>query len=264
MKIIQDQLHRTIHLDRVPKRIVSLVPSQSELLCDLGLEDYIVGITKFCVHPGHLKNSKVIIGGTKEVNYSKIKALNPDIILCNKEENALHMIEDLEAIAPVHISDIFTLEDSLDLIMSYAELFSCEAKAVAIKEEINFNLMDFQKYIATKPIHRVAYFIWRKPWMVAANNTFINYLLELNKFENVYSGLERYPEIDLNELALQTNLDYVFLSSEPFPFKEVHALELEELLQDSKTIFVDGEYFSWYGSRLRKAFEYFKDLRSRL
>lgn len=264
MKTFKDQLHRTIHLESAPKRIVSLVPSQTELLFDLGLEEDIVGITKFCVHPTHLRTTKTSVGGTKQVDFKKIKALRPDIILCNKEENASNMISELEAIAPVHISDIFTLDDALDLITAYGELFCCETKALEIKDEIIFNLKDFQKYIANKPVLKVAYFIWRNPWMVAANNTFINHLLELNKFENIYTQLERYPEVDLKELKLQANLDYVLLSSEPFPFKDKHVLEINGHIKQSKTVFVDGEYFSWYGSRLLKSFQYFKSLRGRL
>jgi len=264
MKSIQDQLHRTIHLASTPQRIVSLVPSQTELLYDLGLEQQIVGITKFCVHPIHLKQSKSIVGGTKHVNFDKIKALNPDIILCNKEENAINMIPELEAIAQVHISDIHTLDDSLDLITAYGALFNCKQRADEIKDTINSNFKDFQNYIKNKPIVRVAYFIWRNPWMVAANNTFINYLLTLNRFENVYANLQRYPEVKLDTLALHSELDLVLLSSEPFPFKAEHAVEINEVSPSSKTVFVDGEYFSWYGSRLMKAFQYFKNLRNRL
>ena len=264
MKTIQDQIQRIIQLEHTPQRIVSLVPSQTELLCDLGLENRIVGITKFCVHPIHLKQSKVIVGGTKQVDFNKIKALNPDIILCNKEENAINMIPELEAIAPVHISDIYTLEDSLDLILSYGMLFSCAAKAKKIRDNIIFNLKDFQNYIMNKPILRVAYFIWRNPWMVAANNTFINHLLTLNKFENIYVNLQRYPEVDLATLAQCPELDLVLLSSEPFPFKTAHAVEIDRITPNSKTVFVDGEYFSWYGSRLLNAFQYFKSLRNRL
>ena len=260
MKIFQDQLKRTIHLKDTPKRIVSLVPSQTELLFDLGLEDSIVGITKFCVHPIHFKNTKTIVGGTKQVNFNKIKALKPDIILCNKEENTLSMIQDLEVIAPVHVSDIYTIDDCLELIRAYGELFLRTIEASEINTEIIFNLNDFQEFIAHKPKLSVAYFIWSKPWMVAANNTFINHLLELNKFENSYSGLERYPEIELNEITLQANPEIVLLSSEPFPFKDTHALEVSEFTPHAKTIFVDGEYFSWFGSRLIKSFQYFKHL----
>jgi len=110
----------------------------------------------------------------------------------------------------------------------------------------------------------VAYFIWRNPWMVAANNTFINHLLKLNRFENTYAHLERYPEVELKDLESQGNLDLVLLSSEPFPFKDKHALEIKKHQKESKIVFVDGEYFSWYGSRLMKAFRYFKSLRSHL
>ena len=121
---MKDQLNRSIIINETPKRIVSLVPSQTELLVDLGLEDAIVGITKFCVHPSHLKGEKAIVGGTKQVHFDRIKALNPDIILCNKEENTKAMIQELEKIATVHISDIYTIADSIELIMLYGALFS--------------------------------------------------------------------------------------------------------------------------------------------
>ena len=129
---LKDQLNREIKLNAIPKRIVSLVPSQTELLVDLGLEDSIVGLTKFCVHPVHLRKSKTIVGGTKQVHYDKIKALQPDVILCNKEENTKEMVEALEKIAPVHVSDIFTIEDTITLMTQYGKLFSVEEKALEV------------------------------------------------------------------------------------------------------------------------------------
>jgi ABC-type Fe3+-hydroxamate transport system substrate-binding protein len=261
---MKDQLNRDIILNATPKRIVSLVPSQTELLYDLGLEDAIVGLTKFCVHPLHLKSTKQIVGGTKQINIDKIKALKPDIILCNKEENTKEIVEACEQICTTHVSDIFNIEDCLELISQYGSVFNKQPEAAKIVDKINFNLKDFKAFIKDKPTLKVAYFIWRKPWMVAGNKTFINYLLELNKFENVYNNIDRYPEIALTKLDAQDSPELVLLSSEPYPFKEEHAQEISEVLQDAKTVFVDGEYFSWYGSRLVKAFGYFKILRSSL
>ena len=264
MKVYRDQIKRTLKLEQNPKRIISLVPSQTELLFDLGLEDSIVGITKFCVHPYHLKSTKTIVGGTKEIKIEKIKMLQPDIILCNKEENTKEIVEACENVCEVHVSDIATIDDCLALINQYGEIFNKRTEALKISNKITFNLNDFKIFIKDKPVLKVAYFIWRKPWMVAGNNTFINYLLELNHFKNIYANIERYPEIELKKIRLQGDPEVVLLSSEPYPFKDEHAFEIGRASHHAKTIFVDGEYFSWYGSRLIKAFEYFKTLRSRL
>ncbi|QXP59755.1 ABC transporter substrate-binding protein [Olleya sp. HaHaR_3_96] len=261
---IKDQIGNLLEFDSTPIRIVSLVPSQTELLYDLGLEDAIVGLTKFCVHPIHLKKKKQVVGGTKQINIEKIKALQPDIILCNKEENTEAIVIACQIICPVHVSDIMTIEESIDLIMQYGQIFNVTNKAQDIKDEINNNLKDFRQYITDQPVLKVAYFIWKDPWMVAANGTFINHLLELNKLENIYANQDRYPEVDITKIQKEDNLEVVLLSSEPFPFKIEHTLMFGEITNQAKAILVDGEYFSWYGSRLINAFSYFKDLRERL
>ncbi|CAM1345595.1 ABC transporter substrate-binding protein [Tenacibaculum amylolyticum] len=261
---IKDQLHRTLSISTTPKRIISLVPSQTELLFDLGLEDSIVGLTKFCVHPYHLKQTKKIVGGTKNIKIEKIKELNPDIILCNKEENTKEIVALCEEVAPVHVSDIFTISDALELIHQYGILFSCRTDAQKIIQKIQFKLNDFQEYVKDIQPQKVAYFIWRNPWMVAGNNTFINHLLSLNKFVNIYENKERYPEVELKKIRLEGDPDLVFLSSEPYPFKEEHAFEIGRCTHHAKTVYVDGEMFSWYGSRLMKAFDYFKKLHQRI
>ena len=240
-------------------RIISLVPSQTELLVDLGLEEYIVGITKFCTHPNHLTKTKTIVGGTKNIKIEKIKELQPDIILCNKEENTKEIVEACQQIAYTHVSDIFTLTDAIDIISLYGSFFNKQKEADKMIHELKSKIIDFKKFIQGKKSRKVAYFIWKNPWMVAANNTFINHLLELNKFENIYADLERYPEVTL-ETTKQRKAELVLLSSEPFPFKEKHITEIKEHTSSSTPILVDGEYFSWYGSRLLKAFDYFKQL----
>ncbi len=260
----KDQMGRVFEISETPKRIISLVPSQTELLYDLGLENSIVGLTKFCVHPYHLKQTKTIVGGTKNIKIEKIKALKPDIILCNKEENTKEIVEVCEAIAPVHVSDIYTLNDAKSLITQYGQLFSCRTEASKINQKIDYNLNDFLQFIKGKETKKVAYFIWRDPWMVAGNNTFIDYLLELNNFENIYKTKERYPEVELKKIRLEGDPDLVLLSSEPYPFKEEHAFEVGRFTHHAITIFVDGEMFSWYGSRLIKAFDYFKKLHQRI
>lgn len=259
-----DQMQRVFTLETTPKRIISLVPSQTELLYDLGLEDRLVGITKFCVHPFHLKSTKTIVGGTKNIKLDKIKALQPDIILCNKEENTKEIVETLEKLFPVHVSDVKTIDESLTMISQYGKMFRCNTEAAKINDKIRFQLKDFQEFVKDIPVQKVAYFIWRNPWMVAGKDTFINYLLKLCKFENIYESHGRYPEVEIKKIRLQGDPEIVMLSSEPYPFKEEHAFELGRFTHHAKTVFVDGEYFSWYGSRLAKAFTYFKKLHKSL
>ncbi|GGW82559.1 ABC transporter substrate-binding protein [Salegentibacter mishustinae] len=256
MEVI-DQLQRKISLPNIPRRIISLVPSQTELLVDLGLEENILGITKFCVHPKHLRKNKTIVGGTKQVKLEKIKALDPDIILCNKEENTQEMVAELEEIAPVHVSDIVKIEDAFDLMHQYGEIFQKKALVGTMVNSIRDKIGVLQKQIQNKPIRKVAYFIWKKPLMVAGKDTFIDELLKLNKFENIFREA-RYPETTL-EVLKDKNPDLILLSSEPFPFKEKHKEYFSTLNVEIKL--VDGEYFSWYGSRLVEAIDYFKTLR---
>lgn len=262
---LTDQLGTLHTFDTQLVRIVSLVPSQTELLYDLGLEDNIVGITKFCVHPVHFKATKTIVGGTKNVKFDKIKALQPDIIICNKEENTKEIVEELSAICPVWVTDIYTIEDNLQMISDFGQLFNKRTEAQKWIDKINFAYQDFKQFVEDKPTKKAAYFIWANPYMVAGNNTFINELLQLNRFENIYKEKEgRYPEIELKKIRLEGDPDYVFLSSEPFSFKDEHAFEIGRFTHHAKTVFVDGEMFSWYGSRLLKAFAYFKVLHDKI
>jgi ABC-type Fe3+-hydroxamate transport system substrate-binding protein len=254
-----DQLNRKLQLKVTPKRIVSLVPSQTELLIDLGLESVVVGITKFCVHPKQIRKKKTIVGGNKEIRLQKIKDLPPDIILCNKEENTKEIITELESVAPIHISDINNLEDCCQLIEMYGKLFNVMSKASEIIDNIQKEREHFRFKIKAKEKIKVAYFIWKSPWMVAASNTFIDFMIKEAGFKNVFENETRYPEVDLESLKLGKS-DCIFLSSEPYPFKEKHVLELKSYFPINKISIVDGEMFSWYGSRLQKAYKYFLTL----
>ena len=261
---LTDAVGITHTFDKVPQRIVSLVPSQTELLVDLGLESKIVGITKFCIHPQHLKTAKCIVGGTKKVNYDKIKALKPDVIICNKEENTLDIVENLRALCAVWVTDILTLEDNFKMIDDLGKLLGCTTGAQHWMIRLSFALSDFRQFIKNKPVQKVAYFIWKNPYMVAGSDNFINELLKLNHFENVFKNQPRYPEIELQQISKKTDLDLIFLSSEPYPFKEKDVLEMMPFVNQAKICLVDGEMFSWYGSRLLKALVYFKELHLKL
>lgn len=250
-----DQLGRKLKFSKPPKRIISLVPSQTELLVDLGLRENLVGATKFCVHPEDLRKKVTIVGGTKKVNYKKIEALHPDIIICNKEENTQEIVESLSLIAPVWVSDIFTFEDTLLMIRKLGIIFNVTENAEVICKYIENAKSDFIKSHTSKK-KSVYYVIWKNPYMVAGQTTFINELLKLNNFINLSEENSRYPEVAISNLK---KADLVLLSSEPFPFKEKDRKELEKQLK-TEVLLVDGEYFSWYGSRLKYSFNYFKSL----
>ena len=261
---LADQLGNVFTFEKSPQRIISLVPSQTELLFDLGLEDRIIGITKFCVHPYRAKSTKKIIGGTKKVHFEKIRLLQPDIIIANKEENTLEIVEELRKICPVWVTNVITIDDNRQMITDFGKIFNCRTEAQNINDKIAYALIGFQRFIGERPVQKAAYFIWREPYMAAGGDNFINELLKLNRFSNIYEQLGRYPEIELKKLRIDGDPDLVFLSSEPYPFNEEHAFEIGRFTHHAKTVFVDGEMFSWYGSRLLKAFEYFKKLHERI
>ncbi|MVM28738.1 ABC transporter substrate-binding protein [Spirosoma sp. HMF4905] len=240
-------------------RIISLVPSQTELLFDLGVDDQVVGITKFCIHPATKVKHKPIVGGTKTLNINKILMLQPDLILANKEENTREQIEELQHHYQVHVTDVVTLPDALAMIREVGKLVKKNTEAEQIAQQIDISLTPLPR--SSRP--SVAYFIWRKPYMVAANDTFIHSMLEIAGFRNAFTNQTRYPEITPDELkAVQPDL--IFLSSEPYPFDEKHRAEFNAICPSAKILIVDGELFSWYGSRLLRSSDYFKNLRNEI
>lgn len=250
---------KQVALQFPPKRIVSLVPSQTELLYDLGLRDEVVGITKFCVHPNEWFRTKSRIGGTKQLHLDKIRLLQPDLIIANKEENDKHQVEALSADFPVWVSDIKTVEDALEMIRRAGEIVDRKAAGEQIAENIDKGFAELPKSSAAK---KVAYFIWYQPWMAAGNDTFIHHMLTTLGWQNVYETDARYPQTDL-QLLKDKNPDLVLLSSEPFPFKEKHIAAIREILPNADVQLVDGEMFSWYGSRMLTAVSYFRDMLKR-
>lgn len=251
-----DQLNREIHLVKKPERIICLVPSVTELLYDLGLKEQIVGQTIFCIHPQQYFKNSTKIGGTKKLQLEKIRSLKPDLIIANKEENDKDQIEQLIEEFPVWISDISTLGEALEMINSLGKITGSVKEANEILTKIYQQLTFFRKEKLEK--RKVLYLIWKEPYIAVGRNTFIDAMLEEAGFENVVST-ERYPEISEMEIH-NLNPDLIFLSSEPFPFKAEHAINLDKLIGCKKSVLVDGEMFSWYGSRMLKSFDYFKEL----
>lgn len=250
---VTDQLNRTIFLPKPPKRIISLVPSQTELLVDLGLEDRIVGVSKFCVHPKDLKRRKTIVGGTKNYRFDVIDSLSPDLIIGNKEENDQQGIEILASKYPVWLSDVSSLEDNYRMIRQLGELTQTDASAEAIIQEIE------RAFFQEVPKRGTCvYLIWNDPIMVAGKNTFIDAMLGRSGFENLILK-SRYPSLLMDELV-RLSPDFLLLSSEPFPFSREHLIFFQSLLPQTVIKLVDGEMFSWYGSRLKYAAEYFRTM----
>ena len=252
-----DQIDRRVVVPFPPRRIVSLVPSQTELLFDLGLAKQVVGVTKFCIHPAEARAQATVIGGTKNFDFEKIASLKPDLIIGNKEENYQAGIEQLAASYPVWLSDISTLPEALDMIRRVGFLAGAKDKADALATEIDAS---FAALDATEVQTSAAYFIWKKPYMAAAAGTFINDLLHRAGFANVFAGQTRYPEITAEQLAAAAPAR-IFLSSEPYPFGTKHIAEFRAICPAAKVEIIDGELFSWYGSRLRASAAYFSQLR---
>lgn len=260
MPLYTDMMGRQVRLPGPPKRMVSLVPSQTELLADLGLDAEVVGITKFCVHPADWFRNKPRVGGTKQLHLDRIRALKPDLIIGNKEENVKEQVEALANEFPVWLSDVTDFDAALKMMVAVGELVGRAAQGRALSQAIQ---QAFSSLRQNRPAIRAAYFIWRQPWMVAAGDTFINDMMSMAGFENVFAHLKRYPEIGAAELK-EAAPEILLLSSEPYPFREKHAEELRSVAGNCRTMMVDGEMFSWYGSRMLKAADYLANLRARI
>jgi ABC-type Fe3+-hydroxamate transport system substrate-binding protein len=245
-----------------PKRIVSLVPSQTELLYHLGLEEEVVGITKFCIHPEAWFQSKTRVGGTKKLHMDVIQRLQPDLVLANKEENLQAEIEELAAHFAVWVTDISTLPDALNMIQVIGSLTGKEPEAEVLNADIVNEFQSLQPYQKKHPL-KVTYLIWNDPFMTVGSDTFIHAMLEQAGFQNSFAGSTRYPVLTPEQLQA-AGCDVVFLSSEPYPFSEKHLPLLQNLLPNTPFVLVDGEYFSWYGSRMLGAPAYFKTLHNQL
>lgn len=229
-----------------PKRIVSVVPSQTELLYDLGLGDRVVGISKFCVHPFEWFRSKEKVGGTKTILITNLRKLKPDLVIANKEENEREQIEEIAQFCPVHTTDVKNVQDALAMITEVGEITGTQTAAANLRARIEQHLAEVK---VEGPLKRAAYLIWRNPYMVAGGDTFVNDMLKHAGYTNIFSDMTRYPSLSAAELA-EANPECILLSSEPYPFKEKHAEELAEICPNATIRMVDGELYSWYGSRL--------------
>ena len=243
-----DALGRPVRLDAPPRRIVSLVPSQTELLADLGLDAEVVGLTRFCVHPDGWKAAKTIVGGTKTINVPRLVGLAPDLVIANKEENPR---EEIEAVAaegvPVYVTDVADVDGALAMIRSVGRLVDQEPEAEVLADEI---AAGFARLGTEAEPLRALYLIWRDPWMTVGGDTFVSDVMDRAGLANVAAERDRYPALSDDEIRA-LDPDVVLLSSEPYPFSDTHIAEVQALVPDARVVLADGEAFSWYGSRLR-------------
>lgn len=246
-------------------RIVSLVPSITELLYSLGLSEQVVGITKFCVHPNEWFTTKTRIGGTKNIHIEKIKSLTPTLVIANKEENVKEQVESITAFTRVHLTDVSNYEDAIKMIEEIGLITDTTEKAAELIHTINSHFAELYELSNTQQLQSTpcAYLIWQDPYMTIGGDTYINDLLNKIGFVNVFANHSRYPAITLSDIE-QSHCKVLFLSSEPYPFKQIHIDLLQKYFPQKIILLVDGEMFSWYGSRLLEAPKYFKSLIQRV
>lgn len=253
MRTFVDHINREVYMPFPPKRIVSLCPAITETMFHLGLEKQVVGRTRFCIHPQPDVEKAMNIGGTKDMKLERIKALDPHLIIAEKEENTKEMVEELEKHFPVYVFEIQTVEDALQMIKDLGRITNRSLEANQMISTIQTSFTKLPDVFGK----RIAYVIWQNPYMVVGGNTYINDVLTTIGFDNPFIAFDgRYPEVTTENLR-EANLDYIFLASEPFPFQEKHVKEFSKLLPKSKPLIVDGEMF-WYGAKMIEASSYFK------
>lgn len=249
-------LQKTVAPIQAPKRIISLVPSITELLYHLGLNENVAGITKFCIHPSEWFRSKAKIGGTKNINIKKILELQPDLIIANKEENVQEQVEELAEYFNVWITDVNTVDQAYGMIKDIGTLTDCLPAAKKITADIQ---KEFAKIKPGQTAIKTAYLIWRTPCMTIGGDTFISDVMHLGGLQNVFAAQTRYPKITTADI-INSGCSLVLLSTEPYPFKEKHIAEMQQQLPGIKIILADGEMFSWYGSRMLQMPQYLSGL----
>ncbi len=229
-------------------RIVSLVPSLTELIADLGLAENLIGRTRFCIHPSDVMSTLPIVGGTKNPQIEGIRQLEPDLVIANKEENRKEDVDEIRTFCEVEVTDVNTIEEALMMIHDLGRLTGTSAKASEICDQI-------QQLLPKTPYSeiRTAYLIWMNPLMSVGNDTYIHHIMERWGLINIYGDKTRYPELSDEDL-IQSKPELLLLSSEPYPFREKHLAMFKEMLPETRTELVNGEWFSWYGSRMAKTF----------
>ena len=248
-----------------PPRIVSLVPSLTELICSLGLAQALVGRTGFCVHPRAVLRGVMKVGGTKDVDVGRIRALAPTHLIVNIDENEKPTVDALARFVPsVIVTHPLAPRDNLELYRLLGGIFGAAVEAEALCREFEQALDGLTTACAALPRQRALYLIWRKPWMTVSRDTYISRTLALIGWDTLpAAAASRYPEIEL-DAALLGCAEHVLLASEPYRFRERDVAALERLLPSptrTKVRLIDAEMTSWYGSRAIRGLGYLRDLR---
>jgi ABC-type Fe3+-hydroxamate transport system substrate-binding protein len=238
-------------------RIVCLVPSITELVCDLGLDDRLVGRTGFCIHPWEIVRTIPKLGGTKDVKLDRIRELAPTHAILNIDENRRELAEELAEFVPnIIVTHPLGPRDNLALYRLIGAIFGRDAEAERLCAELEHGLAELGG--SSRPPRDVLYLIWRDPWMAISPDTYIARTLELvNWRSHPMAPDDRYPQVDLESYA--GRLDHVLLSSEPFHFKPHHVAEVAALVPGADVALIDGEMTSWYGSRAIAGVRYLAD-----
>lgn len=236
-------------------RIISLVPSLSETLVDLGLRSSLVGCTQFCVEPKDLHRTAQVIGGTKDFSLEKIRALNPTHILANQEENPKELVLELQKEFPLLLTFPKSPFDVPSMLIDIGQFLSLSFAEPAA---------DLENVMRQEPKPQVGetflYFIWREPYMVVGRDTYISRFLETFGYRNAYEGDQRYPALSEAEIALLRPQTVLF-STEPYPFRKRDAKRLREAWPDCPEIFkIDGRLMSWYGTMTKEAWRMLEEV----
>jgi len=255
---ITDQIGNNVNLKTYPNKIISLVPSITELLFDLGLDKKVIGITPYCVHPEDKVQSIVKIGGPHKIDLQKIKDLQPDIIFASKEENLKEEVEELVKQYPVYVSDVKNLTEAIEMISQIGTITGTDKIAKKIGGHIQKQFGDLKEI--TKANKTACYLVWNEPMITVNKNTFIHEMMQFAGFSNVFAdNAERYPKINPTDIK-NKKPGYIILSTEPFSFTNEHVAKFKSEYPFSKVLLLDGEKFAWYGSHLLKTPDYFKQL----
>ena len=247
-------------------RIVSLVPSITELLFDLGLGPFVVGRTTFCVHPRAAVRSVPRVGGTKTVRLDRLREVGPTHVIVNVDENRRSDVDAIKSFAPhVVVTHPLVPGDNPGLYRLLGAIFGREAAADALARDFASELDALRAAAGRLPSRRVLYLIWKEPWMTVSRDTYISRTLALVNWETAgHDPGVRYPEVELGE-ALFAGIDLVLLSSEPYPFKPEHATLVRAAPGGRRVpiALIDAEMVSWYGSRAIRGLRYLADFAAR-
>ncbi len=237
-------------------KIVSLVPSLTELLYYLGLGEFVVGVTRYCIHPPEALFKSTVLAGTKNFSVKELLATGAHWVLTNREENPKDRVEKIIDHLPVVLTEINKPDDLIPLLHWLSKQYpQCKPIAQTLEQSI----IGLPNELGGLGNGRVLYLIWNKPIMAVGGDTFISTMLNMAGYKNATGHLKRYPAIEPQQL-ISFKPDFLFLSSEPYPFKDEHIAYFKSLLPETQVLLVDGEPFSWYGNRVLNLPAYLKTL----